>query len=284
MHLISHIASHTEQPILQSDPGQQWQAFAALMGSPPGLSATAGSGAAGSSAFAHGADFAEQFKAAAFAYLDGVAQVAGASPAEAARLFSDRLRDFFATQRPPWNIGTGTNTATGASPADFSLSAPALGATREHQLRWQRMIDAWQHLDEAQRRLQRLWSDMLRDAATSFAARLNQAAPAVGDAATLRKIYDSWIDCAEDAYSRMAHSAAFCDALADSVNAGSRWQREFQAHVEHAAKLLDLPTRSEINTLLRRVRGLEDQLRAARTQPPAGTPSTEKRSRRKAKP
>jgi len=283
MHTISPIASHTEQPILQSDPWQQWQALAALFGSPPTPSFAGESERAGSSSFAPGTDFAEHFNAAARAYLDGDTGTAAATPAEAARLFGDRLRDLFANQRPPWNFGTVANTAKGASPPDFSLNAPAFGATREHQLRWQRMTEAWQHLDEAQRRLQRLWSDALREAAATFAARLDQPPPAGGGAAVMRKLYDTWIDCAEGAYFRVAHSAPFCDALADSVNAGSQWQREFQAHIEHSAKLLDLPTRSEINTLLRRLRALEDQLRVARTQPKAHTTSAKKRPRRKAK-
>jgi hypothetical protein len=255
-----------------------------LFGSPPTPSFAGESGRAGSSSFAPGSNFAEHFKAAALAYLDGDTGTAAATPAESARLFGERLRDLFANQRPPWNFGTGATVANGASPPNFSVNSPALGATREHQLRWRRMTEAWQQLDEAQRRLLRLWSDALRDAAAAFAARLDQPPPAAGGAAVLRKLYDTWIDCAEDAYSRVAHSAPFCDALADSVNASSRWQREFQAHIEHSAKLFDLPTRSEINTLLRRLRALEDQLREARKQPTANTSSTKTRPRRKAKP
>ena len=48
------------------------------------------------------------------------------------------------------------------------------------------------------------------------------------------------------------------------MNASSECRRDLQAAIEDSAKLLDLPTRSEINTLNLRVKSLEEELRAAR--------------------
>jgi class III poly(R)-hydroxyalkanoic acid synthase PhaE subunit len=151
------------------------------------------------------------------------------------------------------------------------LDAPALGLTREHQQRWQRTADAARRVAEAQRRLQCLWSDALRDAATAFAARVAASGiviPSIGapSVATLRSLYDSWIDCAEEAYAGTAHSDSFCNALADFVNASSQWRREFAASVEQWSKLMDLPTRSELNSLTLRLKSAEEQLRAERQQ------------------
>ncbi len=88
-------------------------------------------------------------------------------------------------------------------------------------------------------------------------------------AAVLHQLYGTWIDCAEDAYSRAAHSEPFCTALAEYVNASSEWRKELQASVEHSAKLLDLPTRSEINTLTQRLIAVEHELRARPSKRPA---------------
>jgi hypothetical protein len=139
--------------------------------------------------------------------------------------------------------------------------APALGATREHQQRWQRMSDAWAAIDDAQRRLQRLWSDALRDAAAAFTAGLVQSPPIDMSAASMHKLYDGWINCAEDAYGRVAHAEPFCSALADFMNASGRWRREAQSNMEYVVKLLDLPTRSEINSLMQRLKAMENRLR-----------------------
>jgi hypothetical protein len=94
-----------------------------------------------------------------------------------------------------------------------------------------------------------------------------------------------WIECAEEAYARAAHGDAFCEALSEFVNASSQWRREVQASIEHSAKLLDLPTRSEINSLTHRLRSVEEQLRAAaKTRKPRAPASGTKRARRRAKP
>ena len=231
-------------------------------------------------------EFGEQWTAfahAARAYLDGAAKASasGPGPAEPARIFGDVLRELFANINPPWNSGPwnfGSTAGPGlGSSAAVMPDSPALGATREHQQRSQRMADAWRRLDEAQRRLQRLWSDALREAAATFAANIGASQISAPSADAVRALYDQWIDCAEDAYSRAAHSEIFCTTLAEHVNASSEWRRELRATIEQAAKLLDLPTRSEINTLAQRLKSVEAELRAER----AATPTTRKPTTRK---
>jgi polyhydroxyalkanoate synthesis regulator phasin len=273
---------HTERKPLQSDPWQQWQAFAALFAPGAWASQTA-QGRPGASSFAPFTQVAERFGAAARAYFDA-ANASPSAPVDAARIFTDSLRELFADFQP-WNSGSGSATGPGGVPPGFTPNSPALGATREHQQRWQRMSDAWLRLDEAQRRLQRMGSDVLRDAAATFASRLGASHPPADSPEALRKLYDTWIDCAEDAYGRAAHSDAFCNALAESVNAGSEWRRELQASIEHSAKFLDFPTRSEINTLTQRVKSLEEEVRALRKErQPKAAASKSRPARRKARP
>ena len=235
---------------METDWGTTWQALSKLWAN-PGPNSDAAAGAA-----------------AAQAYLAAVA--AGRGPA-AARVLGDFLRDQFSALPSPLAgiVAPAVAVAVAAAPQATFADIPAFGATREHQLRWQRMLDAAHGIEEAQRRLQRLWSDALREAAAEFTQRLapsrdgptNVKADAARMDAPLRELYDLWIDCAEDAYARAAHTDEFCRGLADAVNAGSAVRRELQAAVEHASKLLDLPTRSEIDTLARRLRDVEAALR-----------------------
>jgi hypothetical protein len=246
---------------MEYDPWRQWQAFAA--GAAPSFAAGAGTAPAGAfRGFAPFLDAAERFAAATRSFQDGATGGSAPAAAAAAQVFGNFLRDQFADffKMPggaqPW----GTAPASGAEhplPAEL----PALGLTREHQERAQRAAQAWRAMDDAQRRLQRLWSDTLREAASAFVARLGAAQSAPLTPETLHRLYDSWIDCAEESYARTAHSEAFCDALADYVNASSHWRRESNAGAEFWAKLLDLPTRNEINTLAQRVRVLEERAR-----------------------
>jgi polyhydroxyalkanoate synthase subunit PhaE len=261
---------------------RQWQAFVA--GAAPSFAAGAGAAPAGPFGFAPFIDAAERFAAATRSFHDGTGDRSAPAAAAAAQVFGNFLRDQFADLlkisggAQPWGSAPGGG-------ADHSLPAelPALGLTREHQERAQRAAQAWRGMDDAQRRLQRLWSDTLREAASAFIARLGaaQSAPLTPDA--LNRLYDSWIDCAEEAYARTAHSEAFCDALADYVNASSHWRRESNAGAEFWAKLLDLPTRNEINTLAQRLRALEDRVwvQTEARQPEAGQPEARPSEARK---
>ena len=246
---------------MDHNPWQQWQEFASLCAqSPPDSQARFGrEGPFGLGSFT---DAAERFTAAARSFLDGAANAPAPAAGEAARVFGDFLRDQFSEFRLPWSAGIDAGVGPGAAPPSMGDS-PAFGATREHQQRWQRMAEASRRINDAQRRLQRLWSDALREAAAAFATRLVSPQLSGVSAEALRKLYDTWIDCAEEAYARMAHGEAFCNALAEYVNASSQWRRELQASFEHMTKLLDLPTRSEINTLTQRLKSVEGLLRAA---------------------
>ncbi len=269
---------------MATDPWRQWQAFAA-MATPGGLAPQPGP-REGAFSFAPFVDAAERFATAARGFLEGAAH----SPAEAARTFGDSLREQFTDlfQAP---FKADYLAAAGMSDAD----APALGLTREHQQCWQRTAEAWRRMADAQRRLQLLWSDTLRERAVAFAARIVPAQPTVAGPESLHRLYDTWIDCAEEGYARMAHSEAYCGALAELVNAGSQCRQGLQASVEQSAKLLDLPTRSEVNTLTRRLQRLEERLRAAskervskerapKERAPKVAGSRARRARRKPKP
>lgn len=189
--------------------------------------------------------------------------------AAAGKFFEDRagaasFADFLREQslglfRAPW-------TPAGSAPpyAMPAFEIPALGLTRDHQQRSQRAAAAAARMAEAERRLWLLWSDALREAASEFAARGDGSAPTATSMEELHALYDAWIDCAEDAYARVAHGDAFSTALAEFINAGSEWRSEMQAHFERLAQAFDLPTRSELNTLGARLKEVEGQLRGPR--------------------
>jgi hypothetical protein len=240
---------------MEHDLWRQWQTLAALA---PNAAAGPGAAAAGGFGFAPFIDAAERFASATRSFSES--SVGGSAPAvaAAAQTFSNSLRDQFVDFfKMPW----GAAPLGGADPAP-AAELPALGLTREHQQRAQRAGQAWREIEDAQRRLQRLWSDTLREAAAAFVARLGAPQSTALTPDSLNRLYDTWIDCAEEAYARTAHSEPFCNALADYVNASSQWRRESNAAAELWAKLLDLPTRHEVDTLAQRLRALEEQVRA----------------------
>jgi hypothetical protein len=248
---------------------RQWQQALGTLPSfawkPRSSSAQAGAGAPGFGPFA---ESAERF---ATAVREFVAKNADAKPSSsaasgsafaAAEELGNFLREHFAAAfKPPWS------SSTSPSPESAFTEAPALGLGREQVLRAQRTLAAWNRLTAAQGRLSLMWTDTLREAAAGFTSRLQREPGEPLTAEAMDRLYDLWIDCAEEAYGRTAHSEGFCAALAECVNAGSEWRRETAAGVEEWAKLSDLPTRSEINALTLRLRELEVQLAAAQKEP-----------------
>jgi polyhydroxyalkanoate synthase subunit PhaE len=267
---------HTEGLTVEPDLWRQWQALAAQfapLGQGSAPSAQGSRGRLGAFGFAPFIDSAERFAAEARSFIETSANASASSVIDAARKFSDFMRDQAAAVQPPWGAAFGIGNPNAAD-ATAQWDLPALGASREHQQRAQRMAETWRRMDDAQRRLQRLWSDALREAAASFAAGLGTTQPGAPSTEALNKLYDTWVDCAEDAYARVSHSEAFCSALADYVNASSQWRGDLQGAIEQWAKMLDLPTRSEINTLTRRLKSLEERLRAESRAPKSKVPKS----------
>ena len=269
---------------MENDSWRHWRAFTALM--TPAFAVASRPGLASEPGFAPWISAGEGFADAARRFVEAangsfgagtggpVPRAAGqadrsAAALDAARRFADALREKFANFRMPWNPGSAARDPFGAAGAPSVAYAPALGATREHQQRAERLADAWRGMDEAQTRLQRLWSDALQEAANGFAHDLAGKPPASHDPAALREVYDRWIEAAETAYARTASSETFCQALADFVNASSAWRKEQQASIEHWAKQFDLPTRSEVNSLVQRLKAVETALAAALAAAPA---------------
>ncbi len=251
---------------MNSDLFRQWQTFGAMLNPGAGAYGTGLAGFAPDASFATYAESAERFGGELKRFFDAVTAAGGQAAAAAAQALSDALRERFSGYFPALH---GAGMASDAAARQPGGTIPALGLTREHQQRWQRAVTAWNRMTEAQRRLQRLWSDALREASSTFAQRLAASKPTMPDAEGLHRLYSQWIDCAEDAYARVAHSEAFCDTLAEFINAGSAWRQALKESVEEWSKWLDLPTRHELNSLLQRLQAVEQRPAASdRTRTP----------------
>jgi polyhydroxyalkanoate synthase len=70
---------------------------------------------------------------------------------------------------------------------------------------------------EAQQRIGLLWNTIAWKAAENFASRVGTAAPNL-EPHTIRKLYDIWIDCAEEAYGATARTEEYSRAQAELIN------------------------------------------------------------------
>lgn len=176
------------------------------------------------------------------------------------------------------------------------LGTPAFGFMREQQERAQQLIAAQLEQQEAMNAYN---AQMLRASKLSFEKlelKLADREEPGRQLDSLRAVYDLWIDAAEEAYAEIALSAEFRAAYGDLVNKQMRVRQMLQAEVERQTGQVGMPTRSELNSvhkrlqeMRRRIRELEDRLEQATPGPtpraaPVAAPASKPAARSKPKP
>ena len=162
----------------------------------------------------------------------------------------------------PFLDAAGASQALGGGGRDV-FSLPTFGLTREHQERWQHLGRAFADHQRSQQDYQTLLTQASTAAFGIFERKLGARDPAT-PIETPRALFDLWIDAAEEAYADVALSPAFRKAYADMVGGQMRLRQAVQREVEQACRVLDLPTRTELDGAHRKIADLERALRRVR--------------------
>ncbi|MDR7193083.1 class III poly(R)-hydroxyalkanoic acid synthase subunit PhaE [Luteimonas terrae] len=161
-----------------------------------------------------------------------------------------------------WLDAAGASQAMGNGGRD-AFALPTFGLTREHQERWQHLGRAFAEYQRSQQDYQTLLMQASTAAFGIFERKLAARDPAT-PIETARALFDLWIDAAEEAYAEVALSPAFRKAYADMVGGQMRLRQAVQREVEQACRVLDLPTRTELDGAHRKIADLERALRRLR--------------------
>lgn len=139
---------------------------------------------------------------------------------------------------------------------------PAFGYTRERQLQNQALLDAMREYADASARYQTL---ILRANAEGFERlqeKLKQHIEPGRQIDSLKALYDLWVDAAEEAYADIALSDEFRDVYGAMVNAQMHVRKLQQRQLDAWCRELGMPTRSEVDSLGKRVQELRRELRS----------------------
>lgn len=158
---------------------------------------------------------------------------------------------------PPW--------APGALPL-----GPAARVTDE-QNAWELLMK----LGQLQAQLSRHWSEIAGSAAQRFMARMRTTQRADLNAESALALYETWVECAEEAYAETVRREDFSELQAQLTNAAMALLLAQRSQAEAVARAWGLPTREEADALQRQIRELRQQLeeRTARSpsRPARGT-------------
>ena len=183
---------------------------------------------------------------------------------------SNPFLEAFPLQNSP--IGDGLQQMLGwmqqaGAPADEEvrswLNMPAFGMAREYQEQAQEYAKAQVDYRQAMNRYNSLIAQSLEAGVEGFQAKLDERGEQGRGVENLRALYDVFIDALEDAYAEMALTEEFSRAYGDLVDAQSRLRLSTNKMVEQLCRAVGVPTRSEVDTLERR---LHEVRRAAKNQ------------------
>ena len=140
---------------------------------------------------------------------------------------------------------------------------PAFGLQREQQEKQQVLMAAMLDSAEQQRRYQALILRANAQGLERLQNKLADHAEPGRQIESLKALYDLWIDSAEEAYAEIALSDEFREVYGAMVNAQMLERQLMQQQLEELCRQLGLPTRSEVDSLGKRLQELRREQRAA---------------------
>ena len=185
------------------------------------------------------------------------------------------LRDWLKLLRPqvpPWFSGTTedelSQTLRGLGTAQQGImellaKMPALGLTATYFEPWTQLQAAEDEFRKVESQFREALVDVHLKALDQLELRLKsrQGAPP-----TERELYDLWIDCGEAVFATTARSAEFARLQGSMSNAAVHRVNAQKKVLEQAARMFDLPTRSELNSVHQQLRTVRRELESLQAQ------------------
>jgi hypothetical protein len=136
-----------------------------------------------------------------------------------------------------------------------------------------RALELLGRLAQLQGELAKHWSQIAGTAAQRFVARLGAAPAAPTTPQQALKLYELWVNCAEEAYAETVHREDFSRLQAELANTSAALLAEQRRQADSLVRAFGLPTRNEVDALYAQVKDLRREL-AERTQPPGAPPAS----------
>jgi len=172
----------------------------------------------------------------------------------------------------PLSAGMGPG-AAGA--AGWSFGPLPVGAAAVERPEAQRVWELLTRLAQLQSRLAVYWGEVARVAAQRFVARAG-APPAAPSAEESLRLYQQWVECAEEAYAETARSEDFARLQSELANVSAALLVEQRRHAESLVRAFGLPTRSEVDSLYARLKELDRRLNELAERATGATPARAK--------
>ena len=144
--------------------------------------------------------------------------------------------------------------------AKGQMSMPAFGMQREQQERQQALMRGVTEYGEKNARFQALLYKASRLGLDKFESKLEERTEPGRQITSMRGLYDVFVDASEEGYAEIALSDEFREAYGEMVNSQMRVRQLVQGEVERSSAALGMPSRSELDTVHKRMHEMRRQM------------------------
>jgi class III poly(R)-hydroxyalkanoic acid synthase PhaE subunit len=144
---------------------------------------------------------------------------------------------------------------------DRFLSAPAIGYGREYQEQYQKFARLVMEYERAMGQYQAGFGELGQKSLETFQKHLEAAAAESGPVNSVRQVYNLWVDACEEVYAEYAMSEAYAKRYGEMVNALMAVKQQGARLVDEWLEAMNMPTRTEISGLQRRLHDSRNDLR-----------------------
>jgi class III poly(R)-hydroxyalkanoic acid synthase PhaE subunit len=140
---------------------------------------------------------------------------------------------------------------------DALIKLPQLGLTASYFEPWTKLQAADAEFRKVEERFREALIEVHLNALNELESRLKSRK---GKPANERELYDLWIECGEAVFARVAHSAEYAQLQGSMSNAAVHRVNAQKKVLEQIARMFDLPTRSELNSVHQQLRAMRREL------------------------
>lgn len=136
---------------------------------------------------------------------------------------------------------------------DRALSSPGLGYTREGQGRYQDLMRSAIDYQTAQREYANFYNRLGTKSIQRMGCFIQDAIESGESITSAREFYDNWVKCYEASYAEEVATPEYAQIHGRLINAQMTLKKRIGDMVDNSLSSLDMPTRSELNTLQTRL-------------------------------
>jgi hypothetical protein len=145
---------------------------------------------------------------------------------------------------------------------------PAAAQGPDAQSAWELLMK----LGQLQGELARHWSEIAQASAQRFTERMRAAGGADFSSEGALALYETWVECAEEAYATTVRKEEFCRLQAQLTNTAMALLLAQRKQADTLVRAWGLPTREESDAMQRQIRELKHQLEERTARPAPRTP------------